>query len=505
MPADTDVVIAGAGPNGLMVAGELALAGIRATVLDPLPEPSPEPKANGLVGQVVRLLDMRGLYQEFSGEAGPPPPSPGFACSGIPVSFSDVPDNPMRTLFIPQPQLVRRLHEWVGALGVAVRWGQRLFDVTDHDGSVVTTVDGPTGHYAIESRYLVAADGGRSTVRKKLRIGFPGTTTPMVLRLAHVTIPPEYRNGQGTLVVPAIGSVPQGHNRFDGGGLVFAEFEPDHPMIGTIEFVDPATQPNEASLLDDLRASVKRVLSADIPLEPPRGPGPHALRRIDGPNTRLAERYRDGNIFLVGDAAHVHSAMGGPGLNLGLQDAANLGWKLAATINGYAPPGLLDTYFTERYPVAERVMTQSMAQVALMAPGPEVTALRNVLAEIFGQPGAAAAVAHLLAGSDIRYATGDAHRLSGFMVPDWTLGDGRPVAELLHSARPVLLDTTGGYGEVLRGWRDRIDVVTANCAAAPTAVLIRPDGYVAWATASRQVSPGLQHAAHRWFGTPHAA
>ncbi len=170
--------------------------------------------------------------------------------------------------------------------------------------------------------------------------------------------------------------------------------------------------------LDELRDSLRRVIGVDVPLEAPKGPGPHALRRLDGTNSRQADRYREGRVLLLGDAAHVHSPMGGPGLNLGMQDAVNLGWKLAGVVNGWAPSGLLDTYESERYPVGERVMMHSQAQLALSAPGPEVDALRRLFGELVDKPRVTEHLAGLLAGSDVRYDVGDDHRLSGLMVPD---------------------------------------------------------------------------------------
>ncbi|PND54878.1 hypothetical protein CRM90_25780 [Mycobacterium sp. ENV421] len=255
--------------------------------------------------------------------------------------------------------------------------------------------------------------------------------------------------------------------------------------------------------LGELRASLQRILGVDVPLEEPRGPGPHAKRRIDGQNTRQAEHYRAGRVLLLGDAAHVHSAMGGPGLNLGLQDAVNLGWKLAADVNGWAPAGLLDTYETERHPVGRRVMMHSMAQSALMASGPEVAELRALFTELIAIPEVTQHLGRLLAGSDVRYDVGDDHPLSGYLVPDLTLDDGRPVAGLLHNARPVLLDLCGGAAAAAaQGWTDRLDTVVARLAGGPAALLIRPDGYVAWAADDFEEvdAQNLQSALSRWFG-----
>ncbi|HZA12421.1 FAD-dependent monooxygenase [Mycobacterium sp.] len=507
MPADrVDVVIAGGGPNGLMVACELALAGIRPVVLERLPESSTEPKANGLIGQVIRTLDLRGLYHELAGSAGPPRPMYEWMFSGMRVRFAGLEDNPMFGLPIPQPRLLRRLNERAHRLGVQVRWGHELTGVVAGTDGVGLTVAGPDGSYHLDTVYLVGADGGRSQVRKSVGIEFPGTTSATVTRMAHVYLPDDLRAGDGTLDIPGFGRLPFGHNRLENGGAFFAEMEPGRPLIATMEFGTANT--DEPMTLHEMRESLKRVLGVDVPIGPPRGPGPHALRRIDGQNTRQAERYRAGNVFLVGDSAHVHSAMGGPGLNLGLQDAMNLGWKLAAQVNGWAPAGLLDTYQSERYPVGERVMMHSLSQTALMAPGPETSALRRLFAELLQIPAATAHIAQLLAGSDVTYDVGDDHPLSGRFVPDLTLDDGRRVAELLHDARPVLLDVSGGLlADAASAW-PRVDVVVATVPDYPVlGLLIRPDGYVAWAADEfgQDDERRLRAALRRWFGTEDAA
>ncbi|HEV7419697.1 MAG TPA: FAD-dependent oxidoreductase [Mycobacterium sp.] len=505
-----DVVIAGAGPNGLMLACELAMAGVRPVVLDREPAPSPEPKANGLVGQVVRQLDMRGLYQAFSSADGPPEPMYEWIFAGMSVNFLGVDDNPMHALLIQQPRLVRLLEKRARDLGVDVRWGHEVTGLDSKPGRVTVAVNSPEGSHHLDATYLVGADGGRSLVRKTVGIDFPGSTSDMVARLAHVHLPDELRAEDGRYAVPGFGRLPFGHTRLDRGGVVFAQFEPDRSMFGTIEF-GRSPRPDETPItLDELRDSARRVLGVDLPLEAPRGPGPHALRRIDGQNTRQAETYRAGNVLLLGDAAHVHSAMGGPGLNLGLQDAVNLGWKLAAQVNGWAPAGLLDTYDSERRPVGERVMMQSMSQTALMSPGPEVAALRTLFGELLKQPSVREHMAHLLAGSDVGYdmgqGEGDGHPLSGRLVPDLELDDGRRVAELLRDARPVLFDLSdGALASSVVGWADRVDVVTGGMAdEALAGMLIRPDGYVAWAAETVDLQR-LCAALERWFGPERAA
>lgn len=501
---NAQVVISGAGPNGLMLACELALTGIRPVVLDLLPGPSWEPKANGLVGQVVRMLDHRGLYQTFSGEPGPPQPSLGWMFAAMPLSFFGLADNPMYALRISQPRLVRLLEKRARDLGVDLRWGHELAGLQAGPESAVVQVSSPERDYRIVADHLVGADGGRSPVRKAMGIDFPGSTSPTVARLAHVHIPEGLRDGHGGLEIPGFGRLGFGHTRLDRGALMFAEFEPGRPLFGTFE-VEPPVEDTPMTVAE-LRESARRVLGVDLPINEPKGDGPHALRRLNGWNTRQAERYRDGRVLLLGDAAHVHSAIGGPGLNLGLQDAVNLGWKLAAEIHGWAPPGLLDTYQSERYPVGQRVMMHSLAQTALMAPGPEVGALRELLGELFSMPTVLRHMANLLAGSDVRYDVGDDHPLAGQLVPDLTLDGGRRVAELLHEGRPVLLDLCGGDAAVAAaGWSHRVVIVRAVMAEPPAAaMLIRPDGYVAWATDefSPAAEPNLQSSLRRWFGNP---
>jgi 2-polyprenyl-6-methoxyphenol hydroxylase-like FAD-dependent oxidoreductase len=499
----SEVVIAGAGPNGLMLACELALAGVRSTVLDELPGPGDEPKANGLVGQVVRLLDMRGLHHAFGGGDGGPPPMHQWTYAGIPLDLSGIVDNPMRGLMIQQPRLVRLLEKRARDLGVDVRWGHSFAGVLDTPEGVTISVDSPGRDYRLDARYLVGADGGRSAVRKAVGIGFPGSTSNTVTRLAHVYLPDELRVEDGSYVVPGYGPLRFGHNRVERGGYILFTVQPERPMFATIE---PGRLSADAPpmSIDDLRESATRVLGVELPIEPPRGPGPHALRRIDGWNTRLAEHYRSGHVLLLGDAAHVHSPMGGPGLNLGLQDSVNLGWKLAAEVRDRAPAGLLDSYESERRPVGERVMMQSLSQLALMEPGPETTALRTLFGELLELPAARAHLAHLLAGSDVRYDVGDAHPLSGRLVPDLRLEDGRRVADLLHDARPVLLDLSGGaFTAVATGWVDRVEMVVGHLDHSPAAaILLRPDGYVAWAAArtGRDDEDRLRTALARWFG-----
>ncbi len=264
--------------------------------------------------------------------------------------------------------------------------------------------------------------------------------------------------------------------------------------------------------LAELEASVTRVLGTDVPLRPTSPGAALDLRRFFGINSRIASRYRDGRVLLLGDAAHVHAPIGGPGLNLSLQDAVNLGWKLAAVLNGRVQASLLDTYETERRPAAERVIMQSRAQLALFRPGLEVTALRELFAELLTEPDTVRRLGDLLSGADNRYAVGaDTHPLVGRWVPDLAVnsdGGTRRVAELARSGRPVLLDLTD-RGQVAAAVADSADEVTVGAGrpvgdVAATALLMRPDGYVAWASSAATPGPDelaeLRRVLTQWFG-----
>ncbi|GIH15617.1 FAD-dependent monooxygenase [Rugosimonospora africana] len=516
-----DVVIAGAGPNGLMLACELALAGVRPLVLERLTGPTDEQRANGLVGQIVRMLDRRGLYQRLTGGQEPPRPAPGYTFGAFPLDLSSLPDNPVYLLTVPQRRIEQMLAERAGELGVEIRRGHEVTGLAQDADTVAIEISGPDGRYPIETRYLVGADGGRSTVRGLAGIGFPGVTTDRgISRMAHVSVPAELIDpATGGLVVPGYGVIPPFlHHRTETGMIAFAPFPGRPTAISTAEVRAPGTE-DEANRgpmsFAELRDSIRRVLGVDVAVEPPQGPGPHLLRRLVGGNTRLADRYREGRVLLVGDAAHVHSAIGGPGLNLGLQDAINLGWKLAAELSGWAPAGLLDSYQTERRPVGERVTMHTQAQSVLVGPGSEVTALRQLFGELLADPHTVAHLADLLAGADIRYdmgSTANADSLTGRWAPDLSLhtetGTVR-LAELTHGARPLLLDLTddGALGEDALPWRDRVDVVRARADDAKvTALLLRPDCYVAWASRSARLDErereALRSALARWFGEP---
>jgi 2-polyprenyl-6-methoxyphenol hydroxylase-like FAD-dependent oxidoreductase len=505
-----DVVIAGAGPNGLMLACELALAGVRPVVLERLPGISAEPRANGLVGQVVRMLDRRGLYERITGTAQPPEPAADYMFAAMPLDLTVLKDNPLYILPVPQARLTQVLADRAAELGVELRRGHELTDFAQDDEAVTATVTGPDGPYQLQARYLVGADGGHSVIRKRSGIAFPGVTQDNTVSRTVTAAPPAdwIDPATGALNVPGYGPVPPlMHLRTETGVFVYAPFPGRPPGIYTLEY-GVGEDPSAPMTMTEMEESVRRVLGADVPLTPAAIGGQPLLRRLVGTNTRIAERFRDRRILLVGDAAHVHSATGGPGLNLGLQDTINLGWKLAAAVHDPGRDRLLDSYEAERRPAGQRVIMQTQAQSVLTGPGADVTALRELFGELLADPRTVQHLAATLAGSDVRYETGD-HPLAGRFAPDLDLltADG-PVrlAELTRDARPLLVDwtETGLPPDVLpAGGRGRV-VRAKGPAGGVTALLLRPDTYVAWASSSARPETGeigaLRRAAARWFG-----
>ncbi|WNV86463.1 FAD-dependent monooxygenase [Umezawaea sp. Da 62-37] len=479
-----DVVVVGAGPTGLMLACELSLAGVRPVVLERRPEPSDLPRANGLVGQVVEVLDRRGLLERF--RAGSPfaGAMPGFPFGSVPLRFAALDPNPVTSVLIQQPRIERLLTDRAVELGVEIRRGQEVRGLAQDDDGVTLDVAGPGGGHRVRARYAVGCDGGRGPVRGFAGIGFPGTTDREVLRMGHFT------SADTTVEVPGHGLLRPGWNRLPLGRVLVTSLRPGIWIVGVREDGDSAdTGPLP---LEELRRSLRRVLGVDLPLGEPIW-----LSRTVG-QARLAETYRAGRVLLAGDAAHLFPA-GGSALNVGLLDAVNLGWKLAADVLGTASAGLLDSYQAERRPVGERALLQTRAQAALdRAPGEDGDALRALLTEVFALPQPLRHLAELTQGSDVRYdLPGDPHPLLGRFLPDFRLttaaGPTR-LAELLRAGGHVLLDFTGGCADVAH---DGVDVVRAGSDEAPAdALLVRPDGHVAWVAGGT----GPREALDRWAG-----
>ncbi|WAJ42764.1 FAD-dependent monooxygenase [Mycobacterium sp. Aquia_216] len=516
-----DVVIAGGGPNGLMLASELGLNGIRPVVLDPMAGPNPQRRANGVIGQGVRILDHRGLYGILAGTTEPPRLNPRPMFAAFPLDLTSIPDSQGFLLPVQQPKLVQVLADRAIEHDVDLRWGHALTGFDQDAAGVTVDVAGPDGTYALRAKYLIGADGGTSMTRKLAGIEFPGmSSNDAVVRLGFDVLPPDewVDPASGGLDIPGFGRVPHlQFNRVEGGvfacgvlggraAVLIFELDSSPRDERREEGVEPPMS------LAELEASAKRVLGADVPLRPASPDAPLDLRRFCGINSRIASRYQVGRVILVGDAAHVHSPMGGPGLNLGLQDAVNLGWKLAAVLHGRVEPALLATYETERRAAAERVIMHSRAQLALVRPGPEVTALRQLFSELLTDSDIARRLSDLISGAENRYSTDpDAHPLTGHWVPDFGVtsgGDTRRVAELARTGRPLLLDLTDS-GDVAAAVADAADELTITAGqpvgdVPATALLVRPDGYVAWATSAAR--PGaddlgeLRRVLAQWFG-----
>ncbi|MFB4266185.1 FAD-dependent monooxygenase [Nonomuraea sp. GTA35] len=482
-----DVLIVGAGPVGLMLACELSLAGVRPVVLEKRAEPSELPKANGLGGQIVDLLDHRGLLERFSEGSPFAGRAAGFPFAGVPLSFEGIDDMPLRLLLIQQPRLERLLAERARELGVEIRRGCEVRSLAqDEEGVTLGVAD-----TRIRARYAVGCDGARSRVREWAGIGFPGTTDEEGLLVGH------FKADVKVFESLESDGLQPGWNRTPHGRVLLTSLQ-DGVLIAGVH--EPAVLPDGPVTLDDFRAAVRRVLGRDLPLGEPIWLSSTVAQ------ARLAERYRAGRVFVAGDAAHLFPA-GGSALNVGMTDAANLAWKLAGVLLGRVPDELLDTYDAERRPVGARTLMQTRAQAAIdRVEGEDGLALRELLGEVFAFPEPARHLARLLQDSGVAYGPPERpadgvsgvpeHPLAGRFVPDLELAGGGRVAELMRAARPVLLDFGLGAdlgADLDGGW---IDVVRARCDDPPAgALLIRPDGYVAWAGAD-----GLAEAAERWFG-----
>jgi 2-polyprenyl-6-methoxyphenol hydroxylase-like FAD-dependent oxidoreductase len=503
-----DVVVAGAGPVGLLLAGDLAEAGRRVLVLDRLPGPGAEPKANAVVGQAARLLRHRGL-PEWMGLAGSPAASSVFQFGGIPLDLASVPEDPLHGMPVTQRGLETALAERAAALGAELRRPCELLDWTEEAGSVSARIRDEAGDSRVGAAYLVGCDGASSRVRDLAGIGFPGVTdAEVVSRTAEAILPgAEVRPREAAVEVPGVGRLGlyQWH-RTDAGAWVMMPRPGGSLLVSVMEWGgEPSVAEEPEATVEEVSEALERVLGTPIPLRAPEGPGPHQLRRWRGRNTRIASSYRHGRVLLAGDAAHVHNAVGAPGLNVGLQDAACLAWRLAATLRGAGD--LLPDYEAERRPAAERVAMQTQVQTLLLSPGSAIASLRTLLTELFEEPAVTGRMARLLEGSDVVYPTGPgAHPLVGRFVPD--VGD---LDARLGSALPALVDFGGWSEPVPPGLTvvrlppgDRSGSGGREVVGMPVAALVRPDGYVAWAAEEcvPEAAAGLRRAVAELSGTP---
>ena len=504
---DADVIIVGAGPTGLMLAGELGRAGVRPLVLERHPQIRDIPKAGGLSGQILELLRYRGLLERFEASGTGPRPAPRLPWGGIHVDFTQLADPPMEVMPLPQPQLERLLAELAREHGAEIRRGQEVVGLSQDDATVTADVRGSDGRNRVTARYLVGCDGASSRVRDLAGIPFPGVTYPEVQRLAQVTVPDSVTVlDNGDIDVAGVGRISFGFTRTERGEFAQGSTDPAFLGLFTSEEESVDYDDDEPMTVTELRDSIRRVLGVDLPLgEPTR------LTRFTF-HARHVERYRDGRILVAGDAAHLFPAPGAA-LNVDMLDSVNLGWKLAAAVRGWAPAGLLDTYDEERRLTADRTLLHTRAQVALRrGHDPAADALRDLFQELLADEQPLRRIGGLMAGTDIRYAPPglDQHALTGTFAPDLALRTDQgtsSVAELMHTARPILLDLAdrADLRETARDWENRIEIHIAETDHPPAdALLIRPDAHIAWAATIDEPSDSavlaLREALSGWFG-----
>jgi 3-(3-hydroxy-phenyl)propionate hydroxylase len=481
-----DVIIVGSGPTGLMLAGELALAGIDVEILERRSTSElVGTRARGFHSRTIEIFDQRGIADRFLDE-GQTAQVLGFANARLKVD--ELPSRHPYTLGLGQSNIEQILLGWVEELGVPVRRGVEVTGFAQDDAGVeVHLVEGEP----LRTAYLIGADGGRSVVRTAAGIDFVGAEATRSHLIAEVEVTE---------------ATPQGI-RLDEVGIHAMNVMEDGRTVGMVVTEQRLVSGSEPSL-SDLSEALISVYGTDFGIHDPRW----MSRFTDA--TRQATEYRRGRVLIAGDAAHVHPPTGGQGIGLGVQDAVNLGWKLAQVIRGVSPDDLLDSYQAERHPATDRVLKNVMAQAMLQRGDARTDAMRDTISGLLTFEGPRAQLAGLLSGLDVRYDLGEGHPLLGRRMPDLelTTADGtRRAFELLHDARPLLLDL-GEPGSIdITPWTDRVQHIAAEhtgtwelpvvgAVTTPTAVLVRPDGHVAWVGGG--TPDGLRDALATWFGPP---
>ncbi|MFF9815280.1 FAD-dependent monooxygenase [Streptomyces sp. NPDC014006] len=494
---DTQVAVVGGGPVGMLLARELALLGVRVTVLEKLPAPTGESKAGTLHARTAQTLHRRGLLKAVQ----PGPPAPPVGRGPVPFHFSGMFDLDLSRVVTEGPVMVGSPQAWAQEvfaaeaerLGALIRRDRELVGLDEEADAIRLTVRDARGVTdTLRASWVVGADGARSAVRRLTGIPFTGTPARVGALI-----------GEVRLLDPA--RAPQGWQRNPRGWTLVWLNLFGRSRVCTYDFRGPHPDRQAPVTLDEFRAEVERIAGHPVPMD-----SPSWLTRFSDAALQ-AEHYRVGRVLLAGDAAHVHFPAGGQGVNLGLQDAVNLGWKLAAEVHGWAPAGLLDTYETERAPIAEAVLENVRAQVALMDPDPRMDSLRTLFARMMHFDDVNQYLGGMISGVDVHYDTGRAgDPLAGRFAPDVLLKTGDSVtglSELLHSARPLLL-LLADSEDLLKAaepWRFRVNVVAATATEqmGTDALLVRPDGYIAWsARGDAGDAETLAGALGCWFGDP---
>ena len=492
------VVIAGGGPTGLMLAGELALAGVDVVIVERRPNQELESRrAGGQYSRTLEVLDQRGIADRFLSE-GQEAQVTGFAKSRLDIS--DFPTRHSYGLALWQNDFERILAGWISELEVPIHRELEVTGFAQDDTGVDVEV---SNGRSLRAKYLVGCDGARSLVRKAAGIEFPGwePTTSSLIAEVEMEEEPELGIRTDDRGTHAIGKV---EYEIVDGEIIYKE----GGTAGVMLTEEQVAQNGEEPTLRDLSEALISVYGTDYGVH-----SPTSISRFTD-MARQAATYRDRRVLLAGDAAHVHAPDGGQGLNTGVQDAVNLGWKLAQVVDETSPPSLLDSYHAERHPVAARVLRITMAQVALRRPDERIKAVGEIVTELLSMDEPRKRIAGMVSGLDIHYDLGQGHPLLGRRMPDLDLvtTDGPlRVFELLHQARPVLLNLGEPDSLDITPWADRVPLIDATyegewelpvlgVVAAPAAVLIRPDGHVAWA--GDGTDRGLAEALSTWFGPP---